>query len=53
MIDARNMADQLLYATEKTLKEHGDKVSADEKKGIETALEKLKSAKDVVVMGPL
>ena len=46
VIDARNMADQLIYATEKTLKEHGDKVSDDEKKSIESSLEKLKSVKD-------
>jgi molecular chaperone DnaK len=46
LIDAKNMADQLIYATEKTIKEHGDKVSADEKKEITDALEKLKSVKD-------
>ncbi len=46
LINARNEADQLVYATEKTLKEHGDKVGADEKKAIETAVEELKSVKD-------
>ncbi len=46
LINARNEADQLVYATEKTLKEHGDKISEDEKKAIETAAEELKSVKD-------
>ena len=44
LIQARNEADQLVYATEKTLKEHGDKVSDDEKKQIEEAMQKLKDA---------
>jgi molecular chaperone DnaK len=42
VIQARNEADQLIYATEKTVKEHGDKISADEKKNIEDAIENLK-----------
>ncbi len=43
--EARNQAETLVYSTEKTLKEHGDKVSDDVKKGIEEALEALR--KDV------
>jgi molecular chaperone DnaK len=43
LIKARNEADQLVYTTEKTLKEHGDKVSADEKKVIEDKIEALKN----------
>ena len=43
LIQARNEADQLIYSTEKTLKEHGDKIGEDEKKKIEEALEKVKS----------
>src|SRR3989339_95777 len=42
LVDARNKAEQLMYATEKTLKEAGDKVSADERKKIEEAVAKLK-----------
>ena len=38
------MLHSALERAEKTLKEHGDKVSEDEKKNIEDALEKLKSA---------
>ena len=44
LIQARNEADQLVYTTEKTLKENSDKVSEDEKKNIEEAIEKLKQA---------
>lgn len=43
LIDARNQADQLVYGTEKTLKEHGDKIEEDDRKKIESAIESLKS----------
>ena len=46
MIDAKNTADQLIYATEKTLKDHGDKVGEDEKQKINDAMEKLKKTKE-------
>ena len=35
LAEARNQADQIAYQTEKTLKEHGDKVSADVREKIE------------------
>ncbi|MBD3232675.1 MAG: molecular chaperone DnaK [candidate division Zixibacteria bacterium] len=44
LIESRNRADQAIYQTEKTLREHGDKISDDEKKQIEDAVEKLKGA---------
>jgi molecular chaperone DnaK len=44
VIDLRNQADQLAYATEKTLKEHGDKVPADTRGKIESAINNLKEA---------
>ncbi|MGK2944240.1 MAG: molecular chaperone DnaK [Desulfuromonadales bacterium] len=44
LIEARNQADGLVYTTEKSLKEHGDKVDEETKKSIETALEDLKKA---------
>ena len=44
LIEARNQADGLVYTTEKAVKEHGDKVDEEIKKGIETALEELKTA---------
>jgi molecular chaperone DnaK len=42
VVDLKNQADQLIYSTEKTLKEHGDKVSADVRGKIESALNTLK-----------
>ena len=42
VIDQKNQADQLVYQTEKTLKEHGDKVSAEARGNIENALNNLK-----------
>ena len=35
VIEAQNQADTLLYSTEKTLKEHGDKISAADKDAVE------------------
>ncbi|MFQ5499524.1 MAG: molecular chaperone DnaK [Candidatus Zixiibacteriota bacterium] len=42
LIKARNEADQLAYSSEKTLKEHGDKISTEEKEKIEGAITKLR-----------
>ncbi|MCK5564794.1 MAG: Hsp70 family protein, partial [Planctomycetes bacterium] len=44
VVDAKNQADQLVYSTEKTLKEHGEKVSAEVRGKIEAALNNLKEA---------
>ena len=46
LVDVLNQADQVIYSTENTLKEHGDKVSEADKENINQALEKLKKAKD-------
>lgn len=43
-IDAKNSADSLVASTEQSLKEHGDKVSAEDKKTIDTDLQSLKDA---------
>lgn len=43
-VDKINQADSLIFQTEKQLKEFGDKLSADKKAPIETALNKLKDA---------
>lgn len=43
-IEVRNQADNLIYSTEKSLKEYGDKISTEDKAAIETAKEQLKSA---------
>jgi len=44
VVEARNQADGLLHATEKSLTELGDKVTADEKSTIEAAMEALREA---------
>tara|TARA_B100001971_G_scaffold211665_1_gene239891 strand:- start:185 stop:763 length:579 start_codon:yes stop_codon:yes gene_type:complete len=41
-VDKRNEADQLLYATEKSLSEHGDKLSDEERQPVEEAVAELK-----------
>ena len=43
-VDIRNNADQMIYQTEKTVNEFGDKLSADEKAKIDAAKEALKEA---------
>lgn len=43
-VDVRNNADQMIYQTEKTVTEFGDKLSDDEKNKINTAKEALKEA---------
>ena len=44
VIDTRNQGDQIVYQTEKTLEEMGDKVPAEIKSEIETKLQVLKTA---------
>ncbi len=44
MVEAKNNGDSLIYATEKSLKEVGDKVDDETKKNVEDASEKLKKA---------
>jgi molecular chaperone DnaK len=44
VVDIKNQADQIIYSTEKTLKEHGDKVPADTRSNIENAINNLKEA---------
>ncbi len=45
-VETKNMADSLIYTTEKTLKDAGDKVKEEDKKDVETKLEELKRIKD-------
>jgi molecular chaperone DnaK len=46
LAEARNNADTLVYTVEKSLKDYGDKVTADEKRDIEEALENCRKVKD-------
>jgi molecular chaperone DnaK len=45
-VEAKNIAEQLIYTAEKSLKDAGDKVPADVKKSIEEKVAALKTAKD-------
>jgi molecular chaperone DnaK len=46
LVEARNHADALIHTTEKSLAEHGDKISGSDKSAIETAVSELKSELD-------
>jgi molecular chaperone DnaK len=43
-VDARNQAESMIYQVEKSLKDAGDKVSADKKAPVESAIEDLRKA---------
>ncbi len=44
LVDTKNMADSLIYSTEKSVKEAGDKLDASAKTAIDQAMENLKKA---------
>ena len=46
LVEMQNAADQIIYAAEKALKEHGDKVSEDIKKNVQEKIDALKSARN-------
>ena len=46
LVEAKNLAEQLIYTSEKALKDAGDKVPDDLKKGVEEKISALKTAKD-------
>ncbi|HRY71743.1 MAG TPA: molecular chaperone DnaK, partial [Spirochaetia bacterium] len=50
--EARNEADTLIYATEKSLKEYGEKVTAEDRARIESAIAELKQAVQAGEAGP-
>jgi molecular chaperone DnaK len=43
-VESKNQAEALVHSTEKSLKDYGDKVSAEDRSAIETALAELKTA---------
>ncbi|GGA57565.1 chaperone protein DnaK [Nitratireductor aestuarii] len=43
-VEARNQAESLIHSSEKSLKDYGDKVSADDRKAIEDAIAALRTA---------
>jgi molecular chaperone DnaK len=46
LVETRNLADTLVFSTEKAIRDAGDKITADEKKPVEEAIENLKKVKD-------
>lgn len=46
LIAVRNQADMLISSTEKSMKDHADKLGEEDKKNIEAAIEELKKVKD-------
>jgi molecular chaperone DnaK len=44
LVEARNSADSLIYSTEKSIKDLGDKIDAETKSKVETTIEPLKKA---------
>ena len=44
LVEAKNQGESLVHSTEKTLKEHGDKINATEKEAIENEIKALKTA---------
>ncbi len=46
LVEVRNHAEALLHTTEKTLKEHGDKIGATDREKVEAAAKDLKEALD-------
>ena len=44
LVEVKNQGESLIHATEKSVKEYGDKVSADDKGAIETAITALRTA---------
>lgn len=45
LVEAQNTADQLAYSAEKSLKDHGEKVSEDIRKNVQEKIDALKSAR--------
>ncbi len=46
LVDTRNQAEALIHTTEKTLKEHGDKIGATDREKVEAAVKDLRESLD-------
>lgn len=46
LVEARNLADTLVYSTEKAMRDAGDKLTEDEKKPVQEAIEELNKVKN-------
>ena len=47
MVEAKNNADSLIYTTEKTMEDHGESLTEEDKAAIETAISDLRAALDI------
>lgn len=52
LIEAKNMADSIIYQSEKTLKDLGDKVTPEEKGAVNAKIDELKKAKEAPIPRP-
>ncbi|MCA9365789.1 molecular chaperone DnaK [Candidatus Kaiserbacteria bacterium] len=46
LIDARNLSEQAIYTAESAIKEHGDKIDAETKTTVESAIKELRETKE-------
>ena len=53
VVEAKNQGEALVHSTEKTLKEHGDKISSAEKEAIEKEIKDLKTALEADDLGAI
>jgi len=53
LVEAKNIAEQLVYTAEKSLKDHGDKVGDDIKKEVEEKIANLKKSIEGTVIDPI
>ena len=53
LVESQNSADQLIYAAEKALKDHGEKVSEDIRKNVQEKIEALKIARNGTHQGAI
>jgi molecular chaperone DnaK len=53
LVEAQNLADQTVYAAEKALRDHGDKVAEDIKKGVQEKIDASKAARAGTDLGAI
>ena len=46
LVESKNQAEALIHSTDQNLKEHGEKISDEDKSAIQTALDELKKVKE-------
>lgn len=51
--DAKNLAEQMIFTAEKSVRDYGDKISAETKSSVETKIAELKTAKEGTDLGAI